>query len=138
MIKPKTKSCMISRARFSMGFWRCTRQMSHLMDEPVARGWTKGDPSHHPQVTPEGVSRKDVVEVQPLTGSALTKLIRSLRSFHRPNCRPCKRRERRICLLIVKSGRSDACRPRDMLENGAQRQARGCSHIHERSSLYQR
>ena len=36
------------------------------MDEPCAHGWTEGDPSHHPQVTPESVLREDVVEVQPL------------------------------------------------------------------------
>ena len=37
--------------------------------------------------------------------------------------------------MIVKSSRSAASRPKDMLEHGAQRQARGCSHIHERSRL---
>ena len=69
------------------------------MDEPVAHDRRKGDLSHHPQVTPEGVSHEDVVEVQPLfclievsggirhqdlrqcSGSALTKLIRSLKSL---------------------------------------------------------
>ena len=36
---------------------------------------------------------------------------------------------------MFKSGRSAACRPKDMLEHGAERKARGCSHIHLRSSL---
>ena len=36
---------------------------------------------------------------------------------------------------MFESGRSAACRPKDMLEHGAQRQARGSSDIHERSSL---
>ena len=93
------------------------------MDEPVAHDGTEGDLSHHPQVTPEGVPHKNVVEVQPLfclnevsggtrhkdprqcPGGALTKLIRSFKSLHRPNCGPCKRRGRRIrpfdCLSLV-------------------------------------
>ena len=36
------------------------------MDKPIAYDWTEGDLLHHPQVTPESVSHKDVVEVQPL------------------------------------------------------------------------
>ena len=70
------------------------------MDEPVAHDWTEGDLSHHPQVTPEGIPHEDVIEVQPLSclnevsggtrhqdlrlcpGSALTKLIQSLKSLH--------------------------------------------------------
>ena len=62
---------------------------------------TEGDLSHHLQVNPEGVPHEDVVvlfflhevrggtrhkDLRQCPGSALTKLIRSFKSLHRPNC----------------------------------------------------
>ena len=77
--------------------------MSYHVEEPVVHDGTEGDLSHHLQVTPGGAPNEDVVVVQPLfclnavsggtrhkdlrqcQGSALTKLIRSSKSLHRPN-----------------------------------------------------
>ena len=83
--------------------------MSYPVDKPLAYDGTEDDFSHHLQVTPEGVPHEDVVVVQPLLclnevsgetrhtylrqcpGGALTKLIRSFKSFQRLNCGPCER-----------------------------------------------